>query len=212
MVSAGTQNNDRERLGDYYLYPLKERTTIADQQTKQVSFLDVRSAPASHGYEYRAAWMQTNEEPQSAQTIYRFSTSAGAGLGDQLPAGVVRFYIRDRGGSPQFIGENEIGHTPMGSDLSIATGDAFDVKVKSVVEHREADDLFRWKTAMRYTLTNASPKPVTVALYQQGLWGDTRILAESQHSKRDSADDVEWDVVVPGEGKAEVTATFDTRF
>ena len=32
---------DRERLGDFYLYPLPERTTIANRQTKQVSFLDV---------------------------------------------------------------------------------------------------------------------------------------------------------------------------
>ena len=30
-------------------------------------------------------------------------------------------------GNPQFIGENGIGHTPMGSDLSLRTGDAFDV-------------------------------------------------------------------------------------
>ena len=212
MVSAGTESSNRERLGDYYLYPLAERTTIANQQTKQVSFLDVRSAPASHGYEYRVGWMQTTDDPQSAQTLYRFSTSASGGLGDQLPAGVVRFYIKDKKGSPQFIGENQIGHTPMGSELSLATGDAFDVKVKSVVEHRDSISLLRWKTAMRYTLTNASPKPVTVALYQQGLWGDTRILTESQKSRRDSADEAEWDVEVPANGKVDVTATFDTKF
>ncbi len=34
---AGTESNDRERLGDYYLYPLAERTTIANAQQKQVS-------------------------------------------------------------------------------------------------------------------------------------------------------------------------------
>ena len=38
---AGTESADRERLGDFYLYPLPERTTIANRQTKQVSFLDV---------------------------------------------------------------------------------------------------------------------------------------------------------------------------
>ena len=39
--SAGTESGDRERLGDYYLYPLAERTTVANAQQKQVSFLDV---------------------------------------------------------------------------------------------------------------------------------------------------------------------------
>src|SRR4051794_36989518 len=44
---AGTETASRERLGDFYLYPLPERTTIADKQTKQVSFLDVQGAPAA---------------------------------------------------------------------------------------------------------------------------------------------------------------------
>jgi hypothetical protein len=43
----GTRTPGRESLGDFYLYPLAERTTIANQQTKQVSFLDVRRASAA---------------------------------------------------------------------------------------------------------------------------------------------------------------------
>ena len=42
IVAPGTETAARERLGDFYLYPLPERTTIADKQTKQVSFLDVQ--------------------------------------------------------------------------------------------------------------------------------------------------------------------------
>jgi hypothetical protein len=48
LVRAGTETGNRERLGDYYLYPLTERTTIANMQTKQVSFLDVHGVPAEH--------------------------------------------------------------------------------------------------------------------------------------------------------------------
>jgi len=212
IAQVGTESGSRERLGDFYLYPLAERTTIANQQTKQVSFLDVHGAPASHGYEMRLGWMQTIEEPQSAKSVYRFSNSARGGLGDQLPAGVVRFYVNDRQGAPQFIGESAIEHTPMGSELSLATGDAFDVKVKSVIESRQREATLRWKTSMRYTLSNALATPVRVALIQQGLWGDTRIVAESQPSQRQSADTAEWDVTVPANGQTEVTATFDTRF
>jgi hypothetical protein len=212
MVQAGAQSGTRERLGDFYLYPLAERTTIANQQTKQVSFLDVHGAPASHGYEMRLGWMQTIEQPRSAKSVYRFTNSAQGGLGDQLPAGIVRFYLRDKLGAPQFIGESAIDHVPMGSELSLATGDAFDVKVKSVVEKREAQGLFRWQTSMRYTLSNALPRPVTVALIQDGLWGDSRIVAESQPSHRASADSAEWSVEVPANGKSDVTATFDTKY
>src|SRR5882672_6807494 len=212
LQQAGTETGSRERLGDYYLYPLAERTTIANLQTKQVSFLDVHGVPAEHGYEYRNRWLGTSETPQSAQSVYGFSTSAHAGLGDQLPAGVLRFYMRDKRGEPQFIGENHIDHTPMGSTLSLATGDAFDVKVRAVVEKRTRLSTFDWQSDMRYELSNALPRPVTVKLLQEGLWGDSRIAAESQKSTRRSAETAEWAVTVPANGKTSLTASFQTRF
>jgi hypothetical protein len=212
LQQPGTESGSRERLGDYYLYPLAERTTIANQQTKQVSFLDVRSVPAEHGYEFRNRWLGTAEMPVSAQSIYSFSTSAHAGLGDQLPAGILRFYMKDKRGDPQFIGESRIDHTPMGSTLSLATGDAFDVKVHAVVEKRTRISTFDWQTDMRYEVTNALPRAVVVKVRQDGLWGDSSVKAESQKSRRLSAEAAEWDVNVPANGKATVTATFETRY
>src|SRR5581483_8310970 len=155
LAQAGTESGSRERLGDYYLYPLAERTTIANLQTKQVSFLDVHGVPAEHGYEFRNSWMQTSNTPSSAQVVYRFSTSSQAGLGDQLPAGILRFYMRDKRGDPQFIGESRIDHTPMGSILSLSTGDAFDVKVQPTVEKRTRLGFLHWQTDMKYVVTNA---------------------------------------------------------
>jgi hypothetical protein len=212
LVQAGTETADRERLGGFYLYPLPERTTIADKQTKQVSFLDVNGAPASRGYEYRNGWLGSSTEPVSANSVLRFSSARGGGLGDALPAGVVRVYQRDARGNPQFVGEHRIGHTPMGSSLSLATGEAFDVKVKSIVEERTRLGDSRWRTRMRYELTNASPQNVTVDLMQDGLWGDTRIVDESMKSDREDADRAVWKVAVPANGSATVTATFDTRY
>src|SRR3984893_10745063 len=212
LQQAGTESGSRERLGDYYLYPLAERTTIANLQTKQVSFLDVHSVPAEHGYEFRNRWLGTSETPQSAKSIYSFSTSAHAGLGDQLPAGILRFYMKDKRGDPQFIGESRIDHTPMGSTLSLATGDAFDVKVHAIVDKRTRLSPFDWQTDMRYELTNALPRAVVVKLIQDGLWGDSSIKTESQKSTRRSAESAEWAVTVPANGKASLTATFETRY
>ena len=209
---AGTQTAGRERLGDFYLYPLPERTTIADKQTKQVSFLDVQGAPATRGYEFNNGWLTTSQEPVSASTVLRFSSSRDGGLGDALPAGTVRVYQKDARGNPQFVGEHAIGHTPMGSQIGLATGQAFDVKVRPVVEERTRLSSSRWKTRMRYTLTNATPKPITVDLFQSGLYGDTRVTDESMKSVRPNADQVRWSVPVPANGEATVTATFDSRY
>ena len=211
IEEAGTESNDRERLGNYYLYPLNERTTISNAQQKQVSFLDVKAAPARKVYEFNNGWLATNEAA-SASSVLKFSTTRNGGLGDQLPSGTMRVYMRDKRGDPQFIGENAIEATPMGSAMSIRTGEAFDVKVKTVVEERTRINSSRWRTKMRYELTNARNEAVTVDLGQSGLWGDVRITEQSQEGKRISADRVEWSIAVPANGKATLTATFDSRY
>lgn len=215
MVKAGTETANRERLGDFYLYPISGRTTIASNQTKQVSFLDVQAVPAQATYEFVNGWLSGSAEPQSAASVVKFNTSKSGGLGDALPAGTVRFYMKDASGAPQFIGENSIGHTPMGSSLALKTGDAFDVKVKAVVEQRQKLGDSKWRTTMRYELTNAKPDAVTVDLVQSGLdwwWSDTRITAESMKSDRKDANSAVWHVPVNANGSATVTATFETRY
>lgn len=192
----GTETANREQLGDFYLYPIGERTTIANNQTKQVSFLDVQGVPARRVYGRTVGWLASDSQPVNVQSQIAFSSSRDGGLGDALPAGTVRFYQRDRAGNPQFIGENGIGHTPMGSELTLSTGDAFDVFVQAEVERRDritGDEYERssryrvtingeevrtiqidravdyWRTTMRYTLTNAKSTPVDVELVQGGL-------------------------------------------
>ncbi|MGV3478947.1 MAG: DUF4139 domain-containing protein [Sphingobium sp.] len=212
LEAAGTESGTRERLGDYYLYPLAERTTIAHAQQKQVSFLDVKGAPARKAYEFVNGWLGSNDAPRSVVTAIKFSTSKQGGLGDQLPAGTIRVYLRDARGDPQFIGESRIDHTPMGSAMAIRTGDAFDVKVKTVVEARTKLSNRRWQTKMRYIVTNARPEAVTVDVAQNGLWGDVRIAEQSIEGTRVSADRIEWKVPVAANGTTELTATFDTRY
>ena len=214
MRRPGTETAPRERLGDFYLYPLAERTTLANRQTKQVSFLDVSGTPGRRAYEFRNPWLGTMDQPASADTVLKFSTSRDQGLGDALPAGTVRVYMKDARGQAQFIGESNIGHTPMGSDLGLKTGEAFDVKVQPVVEQRDRIGGDRWRTTMRYTLTNARPQAVTVDLVQAGLdsyFQDTRIVSESLKSQRRSSDEALWRVPVPANGTTTLTVTFDTR-
>jgi hypothetical protein len=192
----GTETAARERLGDFYLYTIKDRTTIAHNQTKQVSFLDVQGVTARKVYGREVGWLSSDDQPVNVSSQIAFSSAREGGLGDALPAGTVRFYQRDRAGTPQFIGENAIGHTPMGSELTLSTGDAFDVFVQAEVEKREkitsADyekstryrvtvngqqvrevqidrTVDYYRTTMRYTFTNAKATPVEVELVQAGL-------------------------------------------
>jgi hypothetical protein len=196
MVRAGTEKTNRGQLGDYYLYPIAGRTTIANAQTKQVGFLDVAGVAARKVYGRTIDWMQNDTAPVNVASQIAFSTSRAGGLGDALPAGTVRFYQRDSKGTPQFIGESPIGHTPTGSEMLLTTGAAFDIFVQATVVKREEITSAEWettaryrvlrdgviitqvdvdrpktfyRTTLRYKLTNAKSQPVTVSLVQGGL-------------------------------------------
>lgn len=237
----GTESGG-EQLGDLHVYPVEGRTTIANAQTKQVSFLDASGVPARKGYEYRNGWLGEQGEARSAASILKFSNARAQGIGAALPAGTVRVYMRDSHGAAQFIGESAIPHTPGGSSLALRTGDAFDVKVQPVMEKHELITTDEWeraarwritypdgttkveaieypkryyRTQMRYIVTNAQPRPVTVDVIQTGLaqwwwWRDLRIPEESIAGEQDNADQRHWEVPVPANGKTELTVTFLT--
>jgi hypothetical protein len=238
----GTETAARGRLGDFYLYPLGARTTIAANQQKQVSFLSAGGVAARKLYRFRNEWLNSDEEARSVDTVLGFANSSRGGLGDALPAGTVRVYLRDQSGQPQFVGEDRIDHTPQGSTLSLKTGEAFDVKVRPIVDKREKivaeeweksagfrvsvdggpyrtiryqDQVTYYRTRMRYVLSNARPQPVEVEVTQGGLargYGDTRVPEESVPGRQRSLDERVWRVTVPANGETTLTATIDTRY
>jgi hypothetical protein len=210
MISAGTESGVGERVADYYVYPLPERTTIASNQSKQVGFLSAQGVTAKKVYEVREGWFTSQAEPTKAVVAIQFSNARLAGLGSQLPMGTMRVYMRDAAGDPKFVGENAIGHTPAGSELSIKTGEAFDVSSQStlVAESRVSKRLTRYE--MRYLLRNAKDTPVTVELRQGGLGRDATVKAESLKGRRIDAGTLGWSVPVPANGETVVTFTVET--
>ena len=89
LTQPGTETADRERLGDFYLYPIDGRTTIANAQTKQVSFLDVQGVAARKIYGREVGWLASDSVPVNVSSMISFSSSRDGGLGDALPAGTV---------------------------------------------------------------------------------------------------------------------------
>jgi hypothetical protein len=172
----------------------------------------VKGALARSTYEFVNRWLGSSTDPVSTASVLRFPTSRQGGLGDQLPAGTIRVYMRDARGDPQFIGET--GSIIRRWVRTCRCGPAMpsDVKVQTTVVSRTRKSDSRWVTKMKYVVTNARPQAATVLVAQDGLYGDVRISDESLKSERVSADRVEWQVPVPANGKVELTATFDTRY
>jgi hypothetical protein len=212
-VRAGTETNTGpgQALGDYYIYSLPERTTIAQNQTKQVSFLDAGGVGAHKVYQWTAEALVSATEPSHAEVAVDFTNSSGGGLGSGLPAGTVRIYERDAAGAPKFVGESDIGHTPQGSELSLRFGDAFDVTVQPTLTALTRVSNTRTRYAMSYLIRNAKSDAVTVELRQGGYWGrNTKVISESLESRSIDAYTRGWSVPVPAGGQATLTSVVET--
>jgi hypothetical protein len=207
LRAGGVEASDREQLADYYVYPLAEATTIANNQTKQVSFLSAERVRANRGYEQTFYSFFSQDEPVSAEVRVRFSNSRAGGLGDQLPSGVVRVYTRDARGQPQFVGEDRIGHTSAGSDLALKIGDAFDVTIQPTLRQTTRASRRATDYAMSYLVRNARSEAITVTIRQDSLWRFNEVIAESIQGRRTDADSFAWDVAVPANGETELTFT-----
>ncbi|HEU4593051.1 MAG TPA: DUF4139 domain-containing protein [Steroidobacteraceae bacterium] len=205
--AAGTESGAPPQLGDYYLYPLPHPTTIANNQKKQVGFLESDDVKATKGYEVSFSGFASQEDPQSAQVRVRFSNSRAGGLGTQLPGGVVRVYARDSKGQPQFIGEDRIGHTSAGSDIALRIGDAFDVTITPTLVQTTKVNKRTTDYQMSYLVRNARPEAVTLTLRQVGLWRLNEIRAESLKGRRTDSNSFAWDIPVAANGESTLTFT-----
>jgi len=209
-METGAGAGGGQSIADYYLYPLPQRTTIAQNQTKQISFLDVAGVTAKKKYQYRAYGFSSLQDPQAADVVLQFANNSAGGLGAQLPSGIVRVYMRDVNGDPKFVGENAIPHTARGSELSVKTGEAFDVTVQPTLVKNERAGRYRTRYAMSYLVRNARSEPATVEIVQPGLWRDGKVITESQTSRRVDASTLAWDVTVPAGGETTLSFTVET--
>ena len=203
---GGVTVASQERLGDYYLYRLPGRSTVASNQTKQIGLIDADGLPATRRYEHQAYGFQTRADVQNVDV--RIAMTTGEGFGEPLPAGAVRVYQEDSRGQSLFVGEDRVGHVPAGSLLSLKIGQAFDLTVKPTVTDRQERGRWITDTSMRYVVTNASPEDETVTIVQN-TWPscEKSVRRESREHTQLSEDSFAWDVPVPSGGEAELTFT-----
>ncbi len=193
-------------LADYYLYPLTERTTIADKQTKQVSFLEASGVKAKKIYAYKSSSFSANDRAEHASVLVDFNNTASTGLGAELPEGIMRVYMRDHEGKPKFIGESAIEHTPQGSHLSVRTGEAFDITVEPAVTKEESLSKTKKRFSVEYAIHNSRNEDAVVELEQSSYFAIRKIVSESIKSQRIDAYTLKW--LVPVKAKDETVLSF----
>jgi hypothetical protein len=210
-VAKAAPQFTQEGISEYHLYSLGRRTSIQNNESKQISLLTGTGVPIEkhlvtegQPYYYRNPQGIGNAVPQPVKVVYQFKNEEKGGLGMPLPAGTARVYLSDSKGGIQFIGEDNIQHTPKDETLKIYVGDAFDV----VGERKETDykklasNLYELE--FEITLRNHKDAPVTVEV-REPLGGDWEIVNSNFTPEKLDARSVGFQVPIAKDGTSKLT-------
>lgn len=200
----------QESLFEYHLYTLNRPTTIADNQTKQVTLLTAQNIPITKqfllkgkNYYYSRSYGDLGQKLKVGVYV-QFENKRKANLGKPLPKGVIRVYKKDSAGNAQFVGEDSIDHTPKNEKVRLKLGDAFDVtadKKQTDFAKRATTRKYHYafESAYEINLKNAKEEPVTVTIHEP-VPGDWRILSETHRHEKATSGTALWRITVPAEG------------
>ena len=210
---------------EYHLYDVQRPVTVRDNQTKQIEFTSAADVPVQkffvydgapglgfYGYPIYDQGYGTYSNPD-VNIYLEIENSEEAGLGIPLPAGRARVYKADVDGSLQFVGEDQIDHTPKDETVRLLLGNAFDI----VGERRQTD--FRQigndviEESFEIKVRNHKKEAVEVRVVEHLYrWSEWEMVQESaEHTKLDQGT-VEWRLQVPVDGEATLTYTVRYNF
>jgi hypothetical protein len=221
LAAASEAAVEEKAFDEYHLYTLPRPATLRDQETKQVEFSRAAGVKAQRLYVYDGAprfpgvpeplldpGYGLSEGNRKVAVYVEFQNSEANRLGIPLPAGRMRLYRRD-GEQLEFVGENEIDHTPKDETIRLFLGNAFDLvgertRTNFVVNQkkRTADESFEIK------LRNRSQRPATVRVVEHLYrWTGWEIAAQSQEFERKDAQTIECRVAVQPDTEKIITYT-----
>jgi hypothetical protein len=199
---------EQEAFSEYHLYTIGHKTSVNNNETKQVSMLTGTGVPVEKRYvvDGQSFYYRNPQHPGApikdvVQVYYQFKNAEKAGLGMPMPAGVVRVYQADSKGGVQFAGEDHIGHTPKDETLKLKIGNAFDVVCERNQVDFEKIASSTYEVEYEITLRNHKSVPIAVEV-NEPVGGTWRMLNASHEWKKTAAWATQFSVPVAAEGIA----------
>jgi hypothetical protein len=213
-AAADEAGFSEESFFEYHLYTLQRRTTLLNNEQKQVTLLEAAGIGIDkqlifygQPYYYRGAYGQVMSN-QKVGVYLDIQNAEDNNLGMPLPKGIVRVYKADRTGSQQFIGEDQIDHTPRDERIRIKMGEAFDVVGdRRQMEYQVISSCVA-ESSWEIDLRNHKDEDVEIQVWEP-IGGDWEILSSSHEATRVDARTFRFTVPVPARG--EVTVEYRVR-
>jgi hypothetical protein len=193
---------------EYHIYNLQRPTTIANNETKQISLFDAANVNAEKKFYYRSGSYYGANGKGKVSVIVEFKNSKEDGLGVPMPKGKVRVYKSD-GDAVEFVGEDFIDHTPRKESIKLKIGEAFDLVVeeKQTENKKISDRVF--DRSWEINLKNRKSEDVVINVEKSLGFGWTVQSSNCEYEKKD-AQTITFKVPVKSDD--ETTLKLNVRF
>lgn len=219
-AAGGGGGFQEESLFEYHLYTLQRPATIRNREIKQLSLLESRGlkytrklivdsmAPYRGWYPQEGAVGVGDVKPL---VKVEFVNSEANQLGMPLPKGTVKVYQRDKSGSVQMLGEDNIDHTPKDEKISLTVGRSFDVRSTRTRTNFRRIAPNQTEETFSIEVRNRKDVPETVHVLERH-WSDWRISGNTMPFTKLDANTIEFKVdLKAGESKT-ITYTVNTKW
>jgi len=206
-----------EALFEYHLYTLDRTTDLMNNESKQISLLASENVPVKKEFIFDASksnyyYYGSSSNTTKVEVKLAFKNSKESALGIPLPKGIVRVYKEDSQGQLQFLGEDEIDHTPKDEERRIFVGYAFDItgERKEVSSEQVAKCYDR--KVYEITLKNHKDTEVEIIVPEHMAYYDNWNITQNSDDfvKKDSRT-IEFTVKVPANGEKKITYTVEYK-
>ncbi|CAN5150934.1 DUF4139 domain-containing protein [soil metagenome] len=214
-LDAVTTTMDRrqfqeEGFFEYHLYTLDRPTTLLNAEQKQVTLLEAQGVKVDkklifYGAQsyYRGQYGQVVSN-QKVGVYLDIENKETNHMGMPLPKGVVRVYKADKSGAKQFIGEDNIDHTPRDEKVRIKMGEAFDV----VGDRKQTDykvlGTCTSESSWELSLRNHKDTPTAFEVYEPIGW-DWEMVSSSMASTKKDAHTFTFNPTIAARGEVKIT-------
>lgn len=202
-AAPGAPQFAEKEFFEYHLYTLQGTTTLRHHEIKQMTLLEATNVgvrkrliyEATRGvwryYSHRPGEAFASAPPSKLNIVLEVANTEANRMGIPLPKGKIRFYKADEEGQLQFIGEDEIDHTPRNEKLRLYLGDAFDVvgERKQIEYKRIATNM--WEESLEIRVRNRKKEAVEVTIVEHP-YGDWQILSASHEWTKVDAQTIEF--------------------
>jgi len=205
-----------ESFAEYHLYTLPRRTTIKQNASKQVSLLNAADIAVTKIYEYRGDLSFYSQQmgylkDQRVDVFLSFQNKEDNGLGIPLPGGIMRVYQQDKGGSPQFAGEDRLKHTPKNEEVKLKMGQAFDVVAERTQKDFKITGSSLYECEFEILIRNHKEEDIVVDVVEP-MPSDWKILTSSMEYEKKDAQSAIFHVPVKKDEEAKITYRVQVRY